>query len=68
MTDRVTIRVDPDLAKALDRFMAGDALPFRSRQDAFRHIVRTWLTTEGYMIASNSTSAKPAERQEDHRT
>ena len=68
MTDRVTIRVSPDLAEALDRFMALNAPPFRSRQDAFRHIVCDWLTAEGYMTASNSASAKPAERQEDHRT
>ena len=59
MTDRVTIRVSADLADALDRFIAADVVRFRSRQDAFRHIVHTWLTDEGYMPASNVAPDAP---------
>lgn len=56
MTDRVTIRISADLADALDRFIAADGAPFRSRQDAFRHIVATWLTDEGHMPDANAAS------------
>jgi hypothetical protein len=67
MTDRVTIRIGADLAEALDRFMAADVAPFRSRQDAFRHIVATWLTDEGYMPDTNAAPSVP-ERQDNLRT
>lgn len=67
MTDRVTIRISADLAEALDRFIAADVAPFRSRQDAFRHIVRMWLINEGYMPDSNAEPSV-AERQDSLQT
>jgi metal-responsive CopG/Arc/MetJ family transcriptional regulator len=48
MTDRVTIRISQELSEALDRFIEAEVVPVRSRQDAFRHIVTTWLASEGY--------------------
>lgn len=48
MTDRVTIRISQELAESLDRFIAAGVVPVRSRQEAFRHIVTTWLASEGY--------------------
>jgi hypothetical protein len=68
MADRVTILVSADLAEALDRFMAADAQQSHSRQDAFRHIVCTRLTREGYMTIQDGASTRPPERQNDHRT
>lgn len=59
MTDSITIRISPDLDKALDRFLAADVAPFRSRQDAFRHIASTWLTDEGYIVASSPALGAP---------
>ena len=67
MTDRVTIRISTDLADALDRFIATDIAPFRSRQDAFRHIVRTWLISGGYMPNANAEPNGP-ERQDSLQT
>ncbi|HEV2515389.1 MAG TPA: hypothetical protein VGV07_09085 [Devosia sp.] len=67
MTERVTIRISADLAEALDRFIAADVAPFRSRQDAFRHIVGIWLINEGYMPDSNTEPNAP-ERQDSLRT
>lgn len=55
MADRVTIRIDAELTDGLERFMAASALPLRSRQDAFRHIVCRWLTSEGYIPASGTS-------------
>jgi hypothetical protein len=49
MADRITIRVSQDVADALDRFIAEGVLPAKSKQDAFRHIVADWLTTQGYL-------------------
>jgi hypothetical protein len=59
LTDRVTIRISADLAEALDRFIAAKDAPFRSRQDAFRHIVGIWLINQGYM--PDSDAAAPPE-------
>ncbi len=42
-------RIGADLGEAHDRFIAAEVTPFRSRQDAFQHIVRIWLSNEGYM-------------------
>ncbi len=67
MTDRVTIRISADLAGALDRYIAADVTPFRSRQDAFRHIVGIWLTNQGYMPDPNAEANGP-ERQDSPRT
>lgn len=67
MTDRITIRISTDLAEALDRFIAADVAPFRSRQDAFRHIVGIWLINEGYMPNSTAEPNVP-ERQDNLRT
>ena len=49
MTDRVTIRISQELSDALARFIEAGAVPVRSRQDAFRHIVTTWLASQGYV-------------------
>lgn len=48
MTDRVTVQVDGELIKALDRFRANSARAFRTRQDLLRHIVADWLASHGY--------------------
>ncbi|ODT13983.1 MAG: hypothetical protein ABS35_36225 [Kaistia sp. SCN 65-12] len=64
MTDRITIRVGADLAEALDRFIATGIQPFRSRQDAFRHIVNTWLTREGYLPDTEAASSAPEVRSD----
>ena len=49
MADRVTVRVTAELVEALDRFIAAQLIPARSRQDAFRHIAEDWLTSKGYL-------------------
>lgn len=49
MNDRITIRLDPDMVEALQRFLAEGEVDCRSRQDAFRYIVRDWLTEAGYL-------------------
>lgn len=67
MADKVTIRISADLAEALDRFIAADLAPFRSRQDAFRHIVSIWLANEGYMPDVNA-APNVIERQDRLRT
>ena len=64
MTDRITIRVGADLAQALDRFIASGIQPFRSRQDAFRHIVCMWLTREGYLPDPKAAASAPKVRSE----
>ena len=45
---RVTVRVDKELAEALDCFIADHVIPTTSKQDALRHILRDWLTARGY--------------------
>lgn len=60
MTDRVTIRISADLAEALDRFIAADVAPFRSRQEAFRHIVSIWLINQGFMPGSDAAAPPEA--------
>lgn len=49
MDKRVTVRVDSELAAAVDRFIADDAIPTTSKQDAVRHIMRDWLSAKGYL-------------------
>lgn len=49
MIDRITIRITPDIAEALERFIAEEMGPPASRQDAFRHILRDWLISTGYL-------------------
>lgn len=48
MDKRVTVRVDTELAEALDCFIADHVIPTTSKQDAVRHIIRDWLTARGY--------------------
>ena len=62
MTDRITIRIEQDVASALERFIADGAVPLRSKQDAFRHIVRHWLAGQGYLstAAGAGTDDEPA--------
>lgn len=49
MDKRVTVRVDTELAAALDRFIAHHFIPTTSKQDAVRHIMRDWLSAKGYL-------------------
>ena len=49
MTDKITIRISPDIAAALDRFIADGTVPVRSKQDVFRHMVRQWRADQGYL-------------------
>ncbi|MHA6692899.1 ribbon-helix-helix domain-containing protein [Devosia sp. A449] len=49
MNERITIRMEPDLAEGLERFIRDELIDCRSRQDAFRHIVRDWLGARGYL-------------------
>lgn len=51
MNERITIRVETDVTEGLQRFMDDDLVSCRSRQDAFRHIVRDWLVAHGYIEA-----------------
>lgn len=60
MTDRVTIRISPELSDGLDRFIEAGAARVRSRQDAFRHIVSTWLVSQGYMSSPTIECADQA--------
>jgi metal-responsive CopG/Arc/MetJ family transcriptional regulator len=61
MNDRITIRLDPDIVEALERVVAEGQLGCRSRQDAFRYAVRTWLTESGYLEDPDAGDA-PSER------
>jgi hypothetical protein len=47
--DRITVRVDADVFEAFERFIAQSGVPTRSKQDAYRHVVRDWLGTHGYL-------------------
>lgn len=49
MDKRVTVRVDSELAAAVDRFIADHVIPTTSKQDAVRHIMRDWLSAKGYL-------------------
>lgn len=60
MNERITIRVEVDIAEGLARFLADDPITCRSRQDAFRHIVRDWLMSRGYIdLPAAKTAASP---------
>ena len=48
MDKRVTVRVDTELAAALDCFIADNVIPTTSKQDALRHVIRDWLSARGY--------------------
>lgn len=47
--DRITIPLTPDIVEALNRFTSDEASKGRTRQDAFRYIVREWLVRNGYL-------------------
>lgn len=49
MDKRLTVRVDSELAAAVDRFIADNVIPATSKQDAVRHIMRDWLSAKGYL-------------------
>lgn len=49
MDKRLTVRVDSELAAAVDRFIADDLIPTTSKQDAVRHIMRDWLSAKGFL-------------------
>lgn len=49
--DRITIRLSPDVAEALNRYLADEGGKVRTRQDAFRYITREWLVHNGYLSA-----------------
>nr|WP_295466822.1 hypothetical protein [Mesorhizobium sp.] len=49
MDKRLTVRVDSELAAAVDRFIADDVIPTTSKQDAVRHIMHDWLSAKGYL-------------------
>jgi metal-responsive CopG/Arc/MetJ family transcriptional regulator len=57
MNDRITIRLDPDIVEALEKFLVEEDVNCRSRQDAFRYIVRDWLTESGYLGQQPSKKA-----------
>lgn len=46
---RITVRVDADVYDAFERFIAESGMTNRSKQDAYRHVVRDWLGTHGYL-------------------
>jgi hypothetical protein len=49
MTDRITLRITPELQEAFERFIADGHVPLTSKQDAFGHILRDWLIAHGYI-------------------
>lgn len=49
MTDRVTVRVDDSLIRALDRCREELEPKLRTRQDLVRYILADWLTTRSYL-------------------
>lgn len=53
MQQRVTIRIDQDIADALDAFVCEQTFAFKSRQDAYRFIIRDWLIARRYLAASD---------------
>lgn len=46
---RITVRVDKDVYEAFERFMAESGMSKGSKQEAYRHVVRDWLGTHGYL-------------------
>lgn len=47
--DRITIPLTRDIVEALKRFADDEGDKVRTRQDAFRYIVREWLVANGYL-------------------
>ncbi|WP_152664547.1 hypothetical protein [Devosia geojensis] len=50
MRNRITIRIEDDVAEALERFISEGPSDFRTKQDAYRFVVREWLVTKGYLM------------------
>lgn len=48
MSDRITIRISPELESALDQFITDQSVAVRSRQEALRFIASDWLAARGY--------------------
>lgn len=49
MRDKITFRITPDLAEAFERFMDETEDRPCTAQEAFRLILRDWLTGRGYL-------------------
>lgn len=49
MSERITIRIDNDVEEALDRFISLEGAGLRTKQDAYRFIIRQWLMQQGYL-------------------
>jgi len=50
MSERITIRLEADIVEALRSVIADELIDCRSKQDAFRYIVRDWLTENQYLV------------------
>lgn len=66
MDERVTIRVETDLSTALEKLVADGTVPARSRQEAFRYIVRDWLTARGHLQHAPSAGREILELPAKH--
>jgi hypothetical protein len=60
MDERVTIRVGEDIAAGLARFRKDEGAECRSKQDAFRYIVRDWLLNHSYLEDVPDRSVPPS--------
>lgn len=49
MSDKITIRISPELADAFDDFIKSHPDPMKSRQEGMRYILRDWLIGQGYL-------------------
>lgn len=50
MDDKITVRISSELKRAIDRFRNEGEGSFRSTQDAYRHIMASWLSDKGYFV------------------
>lgn len=67
MQDRISIRIDNEVAEALDKFVSGQTVAFKSRQDAYRLIVQDWLIARRYLTTSDPKTFRPFPRIRDAR-
>jgi hypothetical protein len=56
VNNRITIRIESDVDEALKRVISSELTTAKSKQDAFRHIVRDWLTLKGYLAHVTDTA------------
>lgn len=55
MPQRITSRIDSEVADALDRFVSARPSDFKSKQGAYRFI---WLIERRYLVGSEQEAAR----------